>query len=113
MNRLALSISIVITFGTAFARTGRAATEYTAVDIGTLSSQYPYAAVGGMNSSGQICGWSDYAQTTHAFFWPGIGAQMVNLGSLGGDQTLSQAFSVNDSATVVGQANDQGFVWTA
>jgi len=112
MNRLALSASIIV-IATALAGTSRAAPQYTAVDIGTLSAQYPYTAVGGINSFGQVAGWSTYdAQTTHAFFWRGDGKTMINLGSLGGDETLSQAFALNDSSYVVGRANDQGFVWT-
>ncbi len=62
------------------------AVQYTAVDLGTLPGD-SYSQAYGINSSGQVVGYSsDSTGHQHAFLWS-ISGGMVDLGTLPGDST--------------------------
>jgi probable HAF family extracellular repeat protein len=79
------------------------ATTYTFTNLGTLGSDASSAAFG-LNSGGQVTGYSGAdANTNRAFLWsPGSG--MAALGTLGG--TVGRGNAVNSSGTVVGNASN-------
>ncbi len=65
-----------------------------------------------INDSGDIAGWSTYADgTTHAAFWDGTGIH--DLGTLAGD-TLSLSLFMNQSGHILGQSGSLAvaFFWT-
>jgi probable HAF family extracellular repeat protein len=79
----------------------------TTYDIGTLGGSYTSGH--GVNASGQVVGESDTngAVAGHAFLWTptipnGSTGTMQDLGTLGG--TVSQAFGINDSGQMTGDA---------
>ena len=66
--------------------------QYTATDLG-VSGPDSYAM--GVNDLGQVCGYADtYTNYSHAFLYTGTGP-LVNLGSFGGDYSVSKADSIN------------------
>ena len=78
----------------------------TVIDLGTLGGSSSVA--NGINSSGQISGWSntpsDTNPPTHATLWTGNVA--TDLGTLGGVNSF--AFAINDAGIVVGQSETAG-----
>ncbi len=102
MKRI-ITLSIVFFASTCFAQM------YTVTDLGTLGGSSSH--VHGINSSGQVVGYSNIAgdAVTHAFRTaPGrsINPAMDDLGTLGG--TFSEGYGINDQGQVVGWANIQG-----
>src|SRR5215472_5393621 len=90
-----------------FAAAAGAQSSYTVTDLGTLAGSNS-AKVEDINKSGQIVGTS----ANHAFLWSS--GLMTDLGTLGG--SVSMAYSINDSAVVVGAASTasgemHAFVW--
>ena len=79
--------------------------------LGTLGG--PDVQATGINSSGQVIGNADgeVSGTGFAFLWTAPGP-MVSLGALGSLPTQSNATGINDSSWVVGQSNNEGFVYT-
>jgi probable HAF family extracellular repeat protein len=89
--------------------------EYTIADLGVLSSapsnggSHPTA----MNAAGEVVGYGDiYTDYSHAFLYAG-GGPLVNLGSFGGDSSVSVATSINSSGMVVGYSGQPvAFLYT-
>jgi len=80
--------------------------QYTITDLGTLTgpSSFPTA----MNNLGQVAGYGDiYTMYSHAFLYTGSGP-LVNLGSFGGDSSVSVATGINNNGMVVGYSNYLG-----
>src|SRR5580700_8927104 len=84
--------------------------EYTITDLGVLSTapsnggSHPTA----MNSAGEVVGYGDiYTDYSHAFLYNGS-LPLVNLGSFGGDYSVSVATSINSSGMVVGYSDSSG-----
>src|SRR5208283_3124207 len=78
--------------------------EYTAADLGTLGGPAGVFATA-MNNLGEVVGYGDiYTRYSHAFLYPGSGP-ILNLGSFGGDYSVSIATGVNDAGTIVGYSN--------
>jgi probable HAF family extracellular repeat protein len=70
-------------------------------DLGTLGGRYSHAT--GVNSSGQVVGYSDLSPSVyHAFLYQG--GTMQDLGTLGGDKSV--ALGVNSAGYAVGYAFD-------
>ena len=69
-------------------------------DLGTLPGGYNSYALD-LNDAGTVVGWSETQLIDHlrAFYWT-AGSGMVDLGTLGGDE--SRAFAVNNSFEIVG-----------
>ncbi len=91
---------------------------YTVTDLGVLSGAPP----GGgshptaLNDFGQVAGFGDiYTRYSHAFLYDGNGP-LINLGSFGGDDSVSIATSINNSGAVVGYSGSgsvtRAFLWT-
>src|SRR5271166_3994459 len=80
--------------------------QYTITDLGVLDgpSSYPTA----MNNLGEVVGYADiYTRYSHAFLYNGSGP-LINLGSFGGDYSVSVAQAINDQGMVVGYSNTPG-----
>src|SRR5271166_1931994 len=80
--------------------------QYTITDLGVLDgpSSYPTA----MNNLGEVVGYADiYTRYSHAFLYAGSGP-LVNLGSFGGDYSLSVAEAINNQRMVVGYSDSSG-----
>ena len=90
--------------------------QYSVTDIGNLSSQFPFCSVKSINSSGQVVGDSNVSPSNgaHGFFYAGNGAELVDLGSLGGNSPYVQSLanSINDSSWIAGSSGDEASVWT-
>ena len=73
----------------------------------------------GLNGLGQVVGWSLIGSgSTHAFWLPGLQAQMQDLGILPGNFDYSMALSLNDQGQIVGECGlstnpISAFLWTA
>jgi probable HAF family extracellular repeat protein len=84
-----------------------AAPAYVAIPLGSLGGGSVYGA--GIDSTGQIAGWSDTDGTgalhRHAFLY--ANGTITNLGTLAGG-TQSFAYALNDSGVVVGASNASG-----
>jgi probable HAF family extracellular repeat protein len=80
---------------------GTGGVTYSITDLGTLGGTGSYAK--GLNSSGQVVGYSYMAgnQVSHAFLYDG--GTMHDLGTLGG--TNSFASAINDSGQAVGRSH--------
>ena len=79
---------------------------YSVTDLGVLSGpgSYPQA----MNSFDQVVGSADtYTHYAHAFLYTGNGP-MINVGSFGGDYSLSVATGINNSGMVIGYSDEGG-----
>ena len=88
-----------------------AQTTYTVTDIGTFGGALTSAT--GINSSGDVVGFSGTPTGDHAFLWHN--GTMTDLGTLGGS-CCSTAYGINDSGTVVGVSgaySDTPFVYTS
>ena len=78
---------------------------YSVVDLGVLSGPGSFPTA--INNIGQVVGYGDtYTMYSHAFLYNGSGP-LVNLGSWGGDYSVSAATGINNSGTVIGYS-DQG-----
>ena len=107
---------LVVCLGT---RASAQTIEYNITDLGILANapsnggSYPTA----MNNLGQVVGYGDtYTLYSHAFLYTGSGP-LVNLGSLGGDSSVSVATGINDQSVVVGYtgtptSSAQAFIYT-
>jgi probable HAF family extracellular repeat protein len=90
-----------------------AATTYTITDLGALPGSSSSGATG-INASGQVVGWSGFADgNQHAFLWQH--GTITDLGTLPGDAS-SVASSINDAGQVVGwsgtaSGNQHAFLW--
>ncbi|OFX13801.1 MAG: hypothetical protein A2Z18_10965 [Armatimonadetes bacterium RBG_16_58_9] len=85
---------------------------YRMIDLGVLPGDV-YSAALGINSSGQVVGFSSgpqYTPYTHAFIWDAVNG-MRDLGVLPGAYA-SIASDINDLGQVVGSSDDIGaFIW--
>ena len=84
--------------------------EYSVTDLGVLSDAPTpggsYALA--INSLGEVVGYGDtYTWYSHAFLYTGSGP-LVNLGSFGGDYSVSVATAINNSGMVVGYSDSSG-----
>ena len=80
--------------------------QYTITDLGVLDGPSSYATA--MNNLGQVVGYADtYTEYSHAFLYAGSGP-LLNLGSFGGDYSVSVATAINNSGMVVGYSNSSG-----
>lgn len=87
-------------------------------DLGTLlGSQDSFARAWGINSGGDVVGFSRNAADTasHATLWSN--GQILDLGAFGGQDAFSEALAINDTGQIVGRsavagATDQrAFLW--
>ncbi len=63
-----------------------------------------------MNNLGEVVGYADtYTHYSHAFLYNGSGP-LINLGSFGGDNSISIAKAINDQGMVVGYSDSSGAV---
>lgn len=105
----------VVMLATGLSETARAQPTYTPADLGTLGGTSLDSSVAdGINSQGDVVGWSTIGGLTHAFLWTS-GDGMRDLGTLGGRS--SAALAINDLRQVVGWAEDaagrrHAFLWT-
>ena len=61
-----------------------------------------------MNNLGEVVGYADtYTHYSHAFLYNGSGP-LINLGSFGGDNSISIAKAINDQGMVVGYSDSSG-----
>ena len=80
---------------------------YTVTDLGVIGSG-PESFPTAMNNLGEVVGYADtYTNYAHAFLWNGSGP-LINLGSFGGDSSLSVATAINDQGMVVGYSDSSG-----
>ncbi len=80
---------------------------YTITDLGVIGSG-PSSFPTGMNNLGEVVGYADtYTHYSHAFLYPGSGP-LVNLGSFGGDNSVSVAEAINNQGMVVGYSDSSG-----
>jgi probable HAF family extracellular repeat protein len=84
--------------------------EYTITDLGILpgapsnGGSHPTA----INAAGEVVGYGDDDYYySHAFLYTGSGS-VINLGSFGGDHSVSSAESINFSGMVVGYSDSSG-----
>ena len=96
------------------ATTAHAQVGWTVTDLGTLGGLFGDAR--DINEAGHVVGEaSPVTGGDHAFLWTPSGG-MVDLGTLGGAGSRSQAEGINDAGQVVGLVNDgddRAFYWTA
>lgn len=84
---------------------------YQVVDLGTLSG--PNSTASGINSQGEVCGFSDIADSAsdQAFFWQGGVMNNINPPSYAG----SYAYGINDKGHVAGMTylnqRQYAFLW--
>ncbi len=80
--------------------------QYAITDLGELGG--PISTPNAMNNLGQVVGWAEiYTQYAHAFLYSGSGP-MMNLGSFGGDYSVSVATGINNNGMVVGYSDEGG-----
>ena len=83
--------------------------QYTITDLGVIGNgpdSFPVA----MNNLGEVVGYADtYTHYSHAFLYNGSGP-LINLGSFGGDNSLSIAQAINNQGMVVGYSDSSGAV---
>src|SRR5271157_4597845 len=80
---------------------------YSITDLGVIGSG-PDSFPVGMNNLGEVVGYADtYTHYSHAFLYAGSGP-LVNLGSFGGDYSLSVAEAINNQRMVVGYSDSSG-----
>ncbi len=78
--------------------------QYTVSDLGVIGSG-PSSYATAINNLGQVVGYADtYTRYSHAFLYTGSGP-LVNLGSFGGDYSVSVATAINNSGMVVGYSD--------
>ena len=81
--------------------------EYSVTDLGVIGSG-PESHPTAMNAQGQVVGSADtYTHYAHAFLYAGSGP-LVNVGSFGGDYSLSVATGINNSGMVIGYSDEGG-----
>jgi probable HAF family extracellular repeat protein len=104
------TVLTAIALSTALSGSFAGSIEYTIQDLGVLPSapsnggSHPTA----MNSAGEVVGYGDiYTDYSHAFLYAGSGSP-INLGSFGGDYSVSVATSINSSGMVVGYSDSSG-----
>jgi len=77
---------------------------YSITDLGVIGNG-PNSFPVGMNNLGEVVGYADtYTRYSHAFLYTGSGP-LINLGSFGGDYSVSSAQAINDQGTVVGYSD--------
>jgi probable HAF family extracellular repeat protein len=94
--------------------------QYTITDLGTFGGANATSYAAAINNRGQVVGWADDSTTSYysnAFFWPGNGSPIQNLGTLDGQITsVSSAVAINNNGWVVGSSDNgnatDGFLWT-
>src|SRR5258707_603895 len=100
-RRLLAAVAIMLT-GPGLSGTADAQ-QTTLIDLGTLGGASSYGS--GINSTGQLVGYSDTAGgATHAFLYSN--GLMTDLGTLGGSYSLANG--INSSGQVVGYSSIQG-----
>jgi probable HAF family extracellular repeat protein len=91
------------------------------VDIGDLPGGSDFSLGRGINSYGQVVGWSSATTGDRAFLWTplapnGTTGMMVDLDELPGGSNLSRAVDINSLGQVVGQSSaapgEHAFLWT-
>lgn len=87
--------------------------QYYVTDLGTLNGATGDSQAFGINSFGQVVGYSGHS----AFLWSPVSKNspqgtMVNLGGLSTGQNYSEAWAINSMGQVVGRCNGQAFLWT-
>jgi probable HAF family extracellular repeat protein len=78
-----------------------AAPMFTVTDLGSLAGPDGFSVAAAVNNLGQVTGFSAVGAEMHAFFWDG--AQMVDLGTLGG--ALSFGYGLNNLGHVTGDSD--------
>jgi probable HAF family extracellular repeat protein len=86
-------------------------------DLGDLPGGSDYSEARGINTAGQVVGYSDAATGGRAFLWDAVGG-MQNLGRLpGGGSNFSFASAINDPGQLVGWSDSalgrRAFFWDA
>lgn len=76
------------------------------LDLGVLPTMRESEAHG-INDAGQVVGWSTGSDGTHAFIW----TEATGMRALS-DQSISAAFSINQSGTVAGRRDSRPILWT-
>src|SRR5271166_5300326 len=77
---------------------------YTITDLGVIGSG-PDSFPVGINNLGEVVGYADtYTHYSHAFLYNGSGP-LINLGSFGGDYSVSVAQAINNQGMVVGYSD--------
>jgi probable HAF family extracellular repeat protein len=91
------------------------------VDLGDLPGGSDFSLGRGINSYGQVVGWSSATTGDRAFLWTptvpnGTTGMMVDIGELPGGSDSSRAVDINSKGQVVGQSSaatgDHAFLWT-
>src|SRR5712671_4580700 len=117
-RRWAMSICLCLVI----ASSTYAAATYTLTDLGILSGCGDSSSVGGINSFGQVVGYSSSSNCQRPFLWSPTSANatsgsMVAIGGLPAGDHMGAALGINDFGQVVGQgfvpyAGWKPFLWT-
>ena len=107
LKRLRASLVALSLLCTIASRAYGGTIQYSITDLGVLGSgpeSFPVA----MNDDGEVVGYADtYTHYSHAFLYNGS-ASLINLGSFGGDNSLSIAQAINNQGMVVGYSDSSG-----
>jgi probable HAF family extracellular repeat protein len=94
---------------------------YVVTNLGDLPGGDDFSEAYGINSYGQVVGFSRITGTEHAFLWTpnspnGTTGSMIDLGDLPGGIDESQAFGINAQGQVAGNGSaatgTRGYLWT-